>query len=168
MSKGSVNKLPELRPQIVEIRRKGFRELYLLDDTWSAGVFLIIGASAEQYAAWLKERFNLTDEKLDTNKNGTALVVKYDGASYDVVTLYEEWTWGRDQWCTLVHELHHVTSNILKRKGITHSEETEECWAYLQDSLLNRFVWGLRNRRKIMERTKPSQKRPLAKKHRKK
>jgi hypothetical protein len=164
MNRGSVEKLPELKPQVVEIPRKGFRELYLLDDTWSAGVFLLIGISSKQFGEWLKERFNLAGETLDETKSGTATWVKYDGASYDIVTMSEKWTWARIDWCTLVHELHHVTSNILKRKGLTHSDATEECWAYLQDSLLHRFIWALRNRHKVRQRPKTTQKRPLAKK----
>jgi hypothetical protein len=30
MSKPTIDKLPELKPQVIEFRRKGFRELYLL------------------------------------------------------------------------------------------------------------------------------------------
>lgn len=164
MTRGSIEKLPEMRPQVKEFRRKGFRELYVLDDTWNAGIFMIIGATPAQYSQWLKDRFNLDGGKLDGTKSGTASVVQYQGAKYDVITIAEKWTWGRHQWCTLVHELHHVTTNILLRKGLTHSEETEECWAYLQDSLLGRFIWGLNNRRKVLHQPRAPKKRTLAKK----
>lgn len=162
MSKPTIDKLPELKPQVVEIRRKGFRELYLLDDTWGAGVFLLIGPDKDQFNAWAMERFNCQDPDSGKHEYAYACVIKYEGSFYDIVILRDKkWTWGRLQWGTLVHELHHVTTSILHRKGLTHSKETEECWAYLQDSLLNRFIWALRNRSKVLEEPK---KRPLARK----
>lgn len=169
MKQGSVENLPSMPPQVVEVPRKGYREFYLLEDTWNAGIFLLIGIRAKQYTEWTKERFGISDDKLDDTKNGTARWVTYNGATYEIITIGDaKWTWRRSQWCVLVHELHHVVTSILNRKGITHSGATEECWAYLQDSLLNRFVWALGNRRKVLQRPKAPKKRPLARKPRRK
>lgn len=165
MNKGSIDKIPSMPPQVVEFPRKGFRELYLLEDTWSAGVFLLIGISAKQYTEWTAERFGIADDKLDETKSGTARWVTHDGGTYDIITIADlKWTWKRQQWCTLVHELHHVVTGILNRKGVIHNGATEECWAYLLDSLLNRFVWALGNRNKVIQRPEAPKKRPLARK----
>lgn len=159
--------IPETPPQIIEFPRAGFRELYLLEDTFSAGIFLLTGISKEGFNEWLKEHFSLTDPD-ESECNGFHNWYKSkDGSIYNVIVIHKEWTWGRAQWGTLVHELHHAVTNILTRKGIKHSTETEEVWAYLQASLLERFIWGLNHRRRILHRPKPRKKRTVAKKKRK-
>lgn len=165
---GNVDSLTFIRPMVREFPRKGFRELYILEDTWGAGVFVLLGASAEQVADWSRERFNCVDETAKEHEHAYASVVDYGGTKYDIVVLRDKWTWHRQQWATLVHELHHVTTNVLHRKGLKHGTETEENWAYLQDSLLGRVIWGLSHRSTILERPKEPKKRTLAKKRPKK
>src|SRR5688572_6512866 len=90
MSKGSIEKLPDLYPQIVEFRNKEFRELYLLDDTWGAGIFLLIGPDVEQFNEWAKDRFNCIDIDNGKHEHAWACVIKYDGCFYDIVTLRDK------------------------------------------------------------------------------
>ena len=122
----------------------------------------------DQVTAWVLERFDVKQHNLqDRYANATA--IECGKVHYDLVVLTAKWEWRRDDMATLVHELHHVTTSILHRKGLELTKDTEECWAYLQDSLFTRFMWALRNRRKVMQ--KPSEKRvlrkPVAKKRRK-
>lgn len=165
---GNVEDISFVRPMVREFPRKGYRELYVLEDTWGAGVFLLIGASLEQVHQWSQERFNCKDPTAEKHLHAYAGTIEYNRCRYQFIVLREKWTWHRQHWVTLVHELHHVTTNILNNKGLTHGPATEEAWAYLQDSLLGRFIWALGNRRKIIDRGKPVKKRPVAKKPRKK
>jgi hypothetical protein len=162
--------IPSLPPQLTEIRTKGFRQLYLLDDTFSAGIFLLINPTTKEFDAWLMEHFGIEDKSHDDFNAFHNWYKTKDGSIYNVIVLCFDWTWKRSNWGTLVHEIHHAVTNILTRKGIKHSDETEEVWAYYQQSILERFIWGLGNRRLIMQKpkVKPPKKRPLAKKPRKK
>jgi hypothetical protein len=130
----------------------------------------LIGADAEQFNAWAMERFHCEDPNGIEHDYAYACAIEYKGSMYNIIVLRDKkWTWERSQWVTLVHELMHVTSAILWRKGLKHTPETDECWAYLQDSLLGRFIWALRNTKKVLHRhqatQKPHKKRPLARKH---
>lgn len=167
--KGNVEDIDFLKPCVREFRRKGFRELYCLEDTWAAGVFLLINPTKEHYAAWLKERFNIVKPCELGTGSGFASQIEFNGCIYHTVVLQYEWKWKRSNWCTLVHELLHVTTNILHHKGLKHTAETDEAWCYLLDSLLNRFIYAIGNRSQVLEpepkvRPKPREKRRLAKK----
>lgn len=165
--------IPETPPQIVEFPRKGFRELYLLEDTFSAGIFLLTGITPKQFDAWLMERFGLEDKDNDGSYNAFHNWYRTKGGNtYNVIVIHDKWTWKRSHWGLLVHELHHAVTNILNRKGIEHGAATEEVWAYLQQSLLERFIWGISHRSRILHRPKKPKtapvKRALAKKRAKK
>lgn len=153
--------IPETPPQIVEFPRKGFRELYLLEDTFSAGIFLLTGITRERYSQWLQEHTGIDDPEKDKDYTAFHSDITHQGNTYNVIVIHEKWTWKRHHWGLLVHELHHAVTNILNRKGIKHSDETEEVWAYLQESMLERFIWGLSHRSRILHRPRKPKKQPV-------
>lgn len=159
---------PDVNPSVVELKQKGFRLFYLSEDTWSASVWLLVGCSFEDYLKWSKAKFNIKDDGEQKPHYAFTSQVKYGPATHDIICLTDKWEWSRMHFVDLIHECHHATTNILRRKGIHHCDETEECWAYLQDSLFARFFWALREsdkkREKRAKAKKVKKKRPLAKK----
>lgn len=160
--------LPDLYPQITEIPTKGFRQLYLLDDAFAAGIFLLINPTKEQFNAWLKEHFGLEEKDEAEYEAFHNWYRDKTGQIYNVIVFNRPWAWKRIDHGTLIHEIHHAVTNILNRKGIKHGAATEEVWAYYQQGLYERFIWALQNRRRILHRPKAPKKRALAKKRAKK
>lgn len=130
---------PELKPYL---NREGVWETWLHEQCWDTGVIVLSPCSLEQEAAFLLRRFNV---ELDERSKGfffagTIEARTSDGSMWQIVTI-REWRGCNISDITLLsHELFHVTENILTSKGLPHSPETSEAWAYLHDSLLRRFL----------------------------
>lgn len=117
--------------------------LYVSDDVWCAALYVLFAATPESYAAWMKQTFNREDKEFSHCYFTTEVIVG-TGATKDVVVLSCEWEWTIDQYAILVHELHHVTTNMLMRKGLKHTRDTEEVWAYSQDAMLQKVLHALK------------------------
>lgn len=67
----------------------------------------------------------------------------------NVVIGFKSWAGGNEDLGNLVHELFHAVSYQLACCGLRLSDETDECYAYLQNSLFDKCISLLpRKRRK--------------------
>lgn len=174
-----MNKHPITMPAVAFVPQKDpkFRVLFISEDTFCGSIYFLLGATPERFKTWMKEIFDREDK--DASHYFTTEVHARNGATVDVIAFRDEvWDWDIQQMATLVHECHHATSNMLFRKGLAHTRETEEVWAYLQDSIYQRICWALKNPakvahmdllcRKLYPPRRQARKRTLAKKRGKK
>lgn len=130
---------------------EGLVEIWLYEECWSANVHLVTEASRDEtsYRDWMRRVFDC-DPGSNLGGNSAAecsSIMNRDGAQVAVlITFPGKWQPTVDNFLVLSHECFHATSKILFSKGMKHNEETEEAFAYLQDSLLRRFIAALSKR----------------------
>ena len=115
-------------------------------EPYKDSLLLFCPCTKEQAITWLRRKKLLSRVDIDD----------YD--SSDAVTFYHE-TLGNLVFMhefddtssaigVLVHELCHVTFNVLNSKGIKEEAGSEEAAAYLLDNLVEKCVWWLRTQAK--------------------
>lgn len=126
---------------------EGIRQIKLWEEVFCCPVYLLLEVCSTSFDAWLSRELRVQQtgghpayragqavEVRDRDtRQLTALVISFNG----------RWSRSVDNILVLMHEVHHCVTFLLTDRGIKHSTETEELWAYLQDSLVRRFVDAL-------------------------
>lgn len=126
---------------------EGIRQVRLFEETFCCPVYLLLEVSPASFDAWLTRELRVQQaaghpayragqaiEVRDRDtRQLTALVISFNG----------RWCRSVDNLLVLMHEVHHCVTFLLHDRGLRLSAETEEVWAYLQDSLVRRFVDSL-------------------------
>jgi len=80
------------------------------------------------------KRFLKEESNFETNvENCIAAVasIQKDGIVYHNMIIQQN-DWTCENYNTIVHELHHFTHFALKHIGVNYSDDSEECYAYIQ------------------------------------
>lgn len=136
------------------ITKEGLTEVWLLDETWGCNIHLVTNIpSHKAMQDWMTRVFNIKDnsasDKYIENKFwvGEAISIAYansPGLKAMVIRIPEKWKENLENILTLSHEALHCTFKILSRKGMRHSEETEEAYTYFHESIVRRLVEAMR------------------------
>lgn len=109
-------------------------------DPYKNALFLFCPCTREQAEAWVKRK-KLGDMELSSYDEADAITVYTDAGNLVFMHKFEDTPAGL---AILVHELCHVTFNVLNATGVKEADGTEEAAAYLLDNLTEKCVKHLR------------------------
>jgi hypothetical protein len=128
--------------------KEGMTEVWLKEECWGSNVHVLMHATPERLSAWMLRVMQVTTDSADfpgLQGQASRICDKATGRMRAAVIAFPAgWEDSVENFLTLVHEAHHVTSYILHAKGVVHCDATEECWAYLQESLVSRLANAMR------------------------
>ena len=123
---------------------EGLVEVWLYEECWGANVFMLTECSPEAYVQWMKRVMNIADATApDARFAGTMADVRCatTGAlKACVISFPGKWQPSLENFLTLSHECEHATFQILNSKGMPHTKDTDEAFAYLGESLTRRLA----------------------------
>lgn len=131
---------------------EGITEVWLYDEVFGSNIHFITDTKSHDHVKhWMQRVFNIKDPSLSKYDNlsarGECVTIGYQngpGLKATVIHMGDKWSESFDNILTLCHEATHVTYAVLNSKGIKHLEETDEVFAYFQESLVSRFVIAMR------------------------
>lgn len=131
---------------------EGITEVWLYDEVFGCNIHFITDTkSHDNVKHWMQRVFNIKDPSLSKYDNlsarGECVTIGYQdgpGLKATVIHMGDKWVENLDNILILCHEATHATYAILSNKGIKHTEETDEIFAYFQESLVSRFVMAMR------------------------
>lgn len=113
------------------------------NDTWYFHTHLIWPVTPIQFRDYVRR----TLKNVDYEDPGEFTAMCHS-EQQDIVIGFKHWTGHDHDLGNLVHELFHATFNVLVSRGVQISQENEEPFAYLQNSMFDRSVALLPKRRR--------------------
>lgn len=128
-----------------KITRKG--SFFFQVTSWNISIQVIVGHTEKRTRQIIERRFGATNgwdgvpgvDQLDCPAGGVM-----QRGSCDVVLFLKHWPEKIYDYGVVVHEVFHIADGCLREKGITLSDDSDEAYAYLIESifrdLMVRFV----------------------------
>lgn len=111
------------------------------DECWAIDLWLIYPAYPADVDYFLRHKFGVEEKTPASGFVGRFVEVldKHGDETGGVIALRR---WKRDPYhiSILVHEVLHATHYFLDRRGLTMTDDTDEAYAYLLDSLTRRCL----------------------------
>lgn len=105
------------------------------NETWYFNVHLVWPVTSIQFRDYVRRALKNPDYK---DPGSFTAMCHTEGE--DVVVGFKQWVGSNEDLGTLVHELWHATFHVLVSRGVQISEENEEPFAYLQNSLFDKCI----------------------------
>lgn len=116
-----------------KVARKG--KFIVICETWNVEVLVLIGYNSKEVnRVLMKVMGSAPDDLHEIDKSGATGRTYWKTSSTFVVWL-KSWPKTAFHYGVLQHELFHVVDNALRGKGIKLSDESDEAYAYMMESL---------------------------------
>lgn len=134
----SVPPVPEFEPYVTP---EGVTECWFYEEMWHVSLHFVTG-DVTNYVRWVKRVFGCKAKMInnDASAHMQTITTKSGGLLACVIVVPGKWDTSVRRWLSLTHEAAHATGFILRARGCPHTEDTEEPYAYLQESIIRRFV----------------------------
>lgn len=127
------------RPEKMKVNVRKFH-----NDTWYFHTHLVWPVTPIQFRDYVRRAMKNPDYE-----DPGSFTAMCHSEQQDIVIGFKYWTGSDHDLGTLVHETFHAAYNVLTNRGVVLTEENEEPFAYLQNSLFDRSLALLpRKRRK--------------------
>lgn len=111
------------------------------DECWAIDLWLIWPAGSADVNHFLRCEFGIEEKTKDSAFVGRFVeVLESNGDEHGGVIALRQWKRNPYYISVLVHECLHATHWFLNRRGLTMTDDTDEAYAYLLDSLTRRCL----------------------------
>lgn len=111
------------------------------DECWAIDLWLIWPAGVAEVDYFLRRQFGIEERTKDSGFVGRFVeVLENNGDETGGVIALRRWKRDPYHISILVHECLHATHFFLDRRGLTMTDDTDEAYAYLLDSLTRRCL----------------------------
>lgn len=109
-----------------------------IDEIYESRFVLLWGATAEQFKQHIRARY---DKSYDGDVDFVGRCFETNAPTvHTVIIMLPNWRRTPRGLAILVHELFHAVEYTLRARGIEHTDETSEAYAYFLDSLVRRCL----------------------------
>lgn len=122
---------------------EGIVEVWIHDPIYRINVHLITNCAGDKSKQWMKRVMDIEDDAGHPKHLAgccSEIKNKYDALFAIVISMPDKWNGDELEKVTLMHECYHVASYTLFSRGLKHTYETEEAFAYFHESLYRRFL----------------------------
>lgn len=116
------------------------KHITVSDDCWNANILFCWGVDDRSFAAFMKRRTGLDFSNEFTGDGYFTYLSQTNGPDLGIIAMSDEVFTGTPyQYSVLAHECLHAAFRILKARGIRYSKNSEECFTYFMDNLVEKI-----------------------------